>query len=85
MRKGLIITGVIILAVQSPQRADAGAFATELTQLLNHAPVSYTHLPDELFMDGCNAAPKPVRCYELAVMIVSRNADGNDPFAKGFR
>ena len=37
MRKGLIITGVIILAVQSPQRADAGAFATELTQLLNHA------------------------------------------------
>ena len=37
MRKGLIITGVIILSVQSPQRADAGAFATELTQLLNHA------------------------------------------------
>jgi type IV secretion system protein TrbJ len=37
MRKGLIITSVIILSVQSPQRADAGAFATELTQLLNHA------------------------------------------------
>ena len=37
MRKGLIITGVIILSVQTPQRADAGAFATELTQLLNHA------------------------------------------------
>jgi P-type conjugative transfer protein TrbJ len=36
MRKGLIITGVIILSVQSPQRADAGAFATEVTQLLNH-------------------------------------------------
>ena len=29
MRKGLIITGVIILSVQSPQRADAGAFADD--------------------------------------------------------
>jgi len=37
MRKGLIITGLVILSVQSPQRADAGAFATEVTQLLNHA------------------------------------------------
>ena len=37
MRKGLIIAGVVILSVQSPQRADAGAFATEVTQLLNHA------------------------------------------------
>ena len=29
--------GLVILSVQSPQRADAGAFATEVTQLLNHA------------------------------------------------
>src|SRR5580692_9149 len=37
MRKGLIIASLVILSVQSPQRADAGAFATEVTQLLNHA------------------------------------------------
>lgn len=37
MRKGLIITGLVILTVQSPQRVEAGAFATEVTQLLNHA------------------------------------------------
>lgn len=37
MRKGLIIASLVILSVQSPQPADAGAFATEVTQLLNHA------------------------------------------------
>jgi type IV secretion system protein TrbJ len=37
MRKGLIIASLITLSVQSAQRAHAGAFATEVTQLLNHA------------------------------------------------
>ena len=37
MRKSLIISGLMILSVQNPQRAEAGAFATEVTQLLNHA------------------------------------------------
>lgn len=37
MRKSVIVFGLLILAVQSPQRVEAGAFATEVTQLLNHA------------------------------------------------
>jgi P-type conjugative transfer protein TrbJ len=37
MREGLIILVLLGLAGQNPQRVDAGAFATEVTQLLNHA------------------------------------------------
>ena len=37
MRKSLIILVVLAFSVQNPQRVDAGAFATEVTQLLNHA------------------------------------------------
>lgn len=36
MRKGLIVLGLVTLSVQSPPTAEAGAFATEFTQLLNH-------------------------------------------------
>ena len=56
MRKGLIITGLVILTVQSPQRVEAGAFATEVTQLLNHAQLimqyirQCTQLANELNM-----------------------------------
>jgi P-type conjugative transfer protein TrbJ len=37
MRKGIIVLVLLVLAVQNPQRVKAGAFATEVTQLLNHA------------------------------------------------
>jgi P-type conjugative transfer protein TrbJ len=37
MRKGVIVLVFLVTAVQSPQRVEAGAFATEVTQLLNHA------------------------------------------------
>lgn len=37
MRKRIVIAVGLILAIQSPRRANAGAFATEVTQLLNHA------------------------------------------------
>ena len=37
MRKSVIVFGLLTLAVQIPQRVEAGAFATEVTQLLNHA------------------------------------------------
>jgi P-type conjugative transfer protein TrbJ len=37
MRKCVIVLVLLVLAVQSPQRIEAGAFATEVTQLLNHA------------------------------------------------
>jgi P-type conjugative transfer protein TrbJ len=38
MRKRLIVlTALFALAVDSPRRAEGGAFATEVTQLLNHA------------------------------------------------
>jgi P-type conjugative transfer protein TrbJ len=36
MRKGLMVLGLLMLSVQSPPIAEAGAFATEFTQLLNH-------------------------------------------------
>ena len=36
MRKGLIVLVLLAFAVQSPRPAEAGAFATEFTQLLNH-------------------------------------------------
>ena len=37
MRKSVIVFVLLAVAVQNPQRVEAGAFATELTQLLNHA------------------------------------------------
>jgi conjugal transfer/entry exclusion protein len=37
MRKGVVVLVLLVLAAQSPQRVEAGAFATEVTQLLNHA------------------------------------------------
>ena len=37
MRKSIIVLVLLALAVQNPQRVEAGAFATEITQLLNHA------------------------------------------------
>ena len=37
MRKSLILIVLFAVAVQNPPRVEAGAFATEVTQLLNHA------------------------------------------------
>jgi P-type conjugative transfer protein TrbJ len=37
MRKSLILIVLFGVAVQNPPRVEAGAFATEVTQLLNHA------------------------------------------------
>jgi P-type conjugative transfer protein TrbJ len=37
MRKSIIVFVLLALSVNNPQRAEAGAFATEVTQLLNHA------------------------------------------------
>jgi len=37
MRKSVIVFVLLALSVQNPQRVEAGAFATEVTQLLNHA------------------------------------------------
>ena len=45
MRKGIIaIVTLFTLAVQTPQPARAGAFATEITQLLNHAQLIMQYL-----------------------------------------
>ena len=37
MRNRMIMVGLLALTVQSPERVEAGAFASEVTQLLNHA------------------------------------------------
>jgi len=37
MRKRIIAIGILAMAMQSPPRIQAGAFATEVTQLVNHA------------------------------------------------
>ena len=37
MRKSVIVFVLLALAVRNPQPVEAGAFATEITQLLNHA------------------------------------------------
>jgi P-type conjugative transfer protein TrbJ len=37
MRKGVIVVVLLGLSIQSPRHVEAGAFATEITQLLNHA------------------------------------------------
>jgi P-type conjugative transfer protein TrbJ len=51
MRRGLIVSFLTFaLAVDSPQHVEAGAFATELTQILNHAQLvlSYTRQGTQL-------------------------------------
>src|SRR5271165_4825336 len=37
MRKSVVVLILLAFSVQNPQRVEAGAFATEVTQLLNHA------------------------------------------------
>jgi P-type conjugative transfer protein TrbJ len=37
MRKSVVALALLVLAGQNPPRVEAGAFATEVTQLLNHA------------------------------------------------
>src|SRR6266699_6746021 len=37
MRKSVILVVLLVISIQSPPRVEAGAFATEVTQLLNHA------------------------------------------------
>jgi conjugal transfer/entry exclusion protein len=37
VRKRMIMMGLLALTVQNPERVEAGAFASEVTQLLNHA------------------------------------------------
>lgn len=37
MRKSLIVLTLLVFSAKNPQRIEAGAFATEVTQLLNHA------------------------------------------------
>src|SRR5882672_6276298 len=45
MRKGIIaIVTLFTLALQTPQPAEGGAFATEITQLLNHAQLIMQYL-----------------------------------------
>jgi len=44
MRKGVIVLFLLGLSAQSPQRVEAGAFATEVTQLLNHAQLVLQYL-----------------------------------------
>ena len=45
MRKFIIVTLTLACAgIQTPQRAQAGAFATEITQLLNHAQLIMSYL-----------------------------------------
>ena len=45
MRKGIIALATLItLALQSPQPMQGGAFATEVTQLLNHAQLVMQYL-----------------------------------------
>jgi P-type conjugative transfer protein TrbJ len=45
MRKSLVaIATLIVITVQTPQPAAAGVFATEVTQLLNHAQLIMQYL-----------------------------------------
>ena len=45
MRKRLIALLILsVVAVQAPQPAEAGAFATEVTQVLNHAQLAMTYI-----------------------------------------
>jgi P-type conjugative transfer protein TrbJ len=44
MRKGLIAGLLIVVFVQPPQPAEAGAFATEVTQILNHGQLIMQYL-----------------------------------------
>lgn len=44
MRKGVVVMIVAVLSVQHPPRAEAGAFATEWTQVLNHGQLVMQYL-----------------------------------------
>lgn len=44
MRKGMIATLLIVVFVQPPQPVEAGAFATEVTQILNHGQLIMQYL-----------------------------------------
>jgi type IV secretion system protein TrbJ len=44
MRKSLIAAFLLVISVQNPQPAEAGAFATELTQVLNHGQLVMSYL-----------------------------------------
>ena len=47
MRKCVIVlTTLFALAVDSPRPAEAGAFATEFTQLLNHAQLVLQYIQE---------------------------------------
>jgi P-type conjugative transfer protein TrbJ len=50
MRKNVIVLTLLVLTVQNPQRVEAGTFATEITQLLNHAQLvmEYIRQGDQL-------------------------------------
>src|SRR5215471_17303110 len=50
MHKGVIFLMLLAISVQKPQPAEAGAFATEVTQLLNHAQLvlEYTRQGEQL-------------------------------------
>jgi len=50
MRKSLIaLVTLFAVTIQEPQRAQAGAFATEYTQLLNHAQLILQYLRQAWF------------------------------------
>ena len=44
MRKRLIVTSLIVIVMQSPTHVNAGAFATELTQALNHGQLVMSYI-----------------------------------------
>jgi len=53
MRKFVIVAAMLFGAsVEAPQRADAGAFATEITQLLNHAQLILGYIRQGLQLDN---------------------------------
>ena len=60
MRKSVAILFLLAFSVQSPPPLEAGAFATEVTQLLNHAQLVLqyirqgTQLANELRMSLCS-------------------------------
>ena len=53
MRKCLIVAGLLLpVAVDSPPRAEAGVFATEVTQLLNHAQLVMAYIRQGLQLEN---------------------------------
>src|ERR1700679_3064135 len=52
MRKQVIVLLVLLtMSVEAPQRAEAGAFATEVTQLLNHAQLVLNYIRQGLQLE----------------------------------